>query len=483
MPDPGWPRHNLQRDRNGALTRIGLLTPYDGSNLGDGTIQTAVIHHLRRRDPRIELLGLTLDPEDTQQRHEIPAFGITGLSVPSYSEGLLLGAGPVARTPAATTPPAADTGEPESREGGLRQALKSIPLLGPMLRALLRTVRSARRWVPELRHLRASLRTVRDLDLLLISGGGQLDEEFGGPWGHPYVLFRWTTLARLTGTPVAFASVGVGYMNRRLSRFFIRAALKGAKYRSFRDPGSLERVAAWGFTRHDPCAPDLAFGAPVPVPAPGREPKDGMVVGVSPMIYGHAKHWPTARQQVYEGYARRLAEFAAGLLEDGHTLLLFQSSGADRVALGDLRASLIARFGPSITSRLREPEVRSVEQFFREVAAADLVIASRLHGVLMSHLLGKPVVAISFDRKVDAHMETMGLSDYRLDIARFESAELRERFASLVAHRREISAQVVERVARFRAELDRQFDTLLGLAGAAPAPEPPSPVLQDASHG
>jgi polysaccharide pyruvyl transferase WcaK-like protein len=448
------------------LTRIGLLYPYSGTNLGDGTIFTATIEGLRRRAPGVEIVGITLDPPDTTSRHHIAAFPITGLAIPSYSESLSL-------EPVEASSGDAGSAEPD-RTGpanGLRGIVKAIPLLGPLLRHGARRWRALRRWPREMRELRESFRTVRTLDLVVVSGGGQLDEEYGGPWGHPYSLFRWAILCRLAGTPFAFASVGTQYMSHPLTRFFFRTALASAAYRSYRDPGSKQQVGRWKLTRNDPVVPDLAFSLPLAVSPNGRHPaREGIVVGLSPMVYGHPEHWPTKRPEVYEGYSRRLATFAAWLLERGHRLLIFRSSGADRIAVADFKTRLLGLAGADAHRRVVETDISTVQDFFREVAAADLVVASRLHGVLMSHMLGKPVLAISFDRKVDAQMESMDQSRYRVDISRFEVPDLIERFTALERNAEAERTTITSRVARSRAELDAQYDTLLGLARAARTP-------------
>ena len=430
--------------------------------MGDGTIFTATIEGLRRRVPDVEFLGITLDPEDTTSRHHIPAFPITGLAIESYSDALVV---EPAGEPAS---PSGDSGPVVSdRLGRMRTMIKAAPLVGPALKFLVRRWRVLRRLPHEGRHLWRSFKTVRTLDLLLVSGGGQLDEEYGGPWGHPYTLFRWGILARLAGTPFAFASVGTQYMTRPLTRFFSRNALASASYRSYRDPGSKQLVERWRLTRNDPVVPDLAFSLSLTAtPNEQRPTGKAAVVGLSPMVYGHAEHWPTARPEVYERYSSRLAAFAHWLLERGHTLLVFRSSGADRVAIADFKARLLELAGPEACRRIVEPETTTVQQFFTEVAAADLVVASRLHGVLMSHLLHRPVLAISFDRKVDAQMEGMAQTQYRVDITTFEVADLVERFTALERNADTERATITGHIARSRVELDAQFDTLLALAGA-----------------
>ena len=44
--------------------------------------------------------------------------------------------------------------------------------------------------------------------MLVVAGGGQLDEEWGGSWGHPYALMKWAVLARVAGAVDSFSKCG-----------------------------------------------------------------------------------------------------------------------------------------------------------------------------------------------------------------------------------------------------------------------------------
>jgi hypothetical protein len=68
--------------------RICLLTPYSGTNFGDGAIQQATIDAILKRLPHAGLTGITLAPDDATARHGIPAVAITGLATRFYSESL-----------------------------------------------------------------------------------------------------------------------------------------------------------------------------------------------------------------------------------------------------------------------------------------------------------------------------------------------------------------------------------------------------------
>ena len=48
----------------------------------------------------------------------------------------------------------------------------------------------------EVRHSVEGYRFLRTQHLLVVSGGGQLTEEWGGAWQHPFGLFKWAILAQ-----------------------------------------------------------------------------------------------------------------------------------------------------------------------------------------------------------------------------------------------------------------------------------------------
>jgi polysaccharide pyruvyl transferase WcaK-like protein len=441
--------------------RIGLLTPYGGSNLGDAAIQEALIESLRERCPDVELHGLNLRPDVTEGLHGIPCHLITGLEVPFYS-GDYFTARRLAAAPAATGEPAPSAGAatgppPEPEAPGLRERLKTLPGVGPLLRRLVGTLRQVPNLWHEARELWRSWRLVRRLDLLAVAGGGQLDDEWGGPWGHPYALLRWSLLARAAGVPFVVLSVGSGTLRHARSRRFFARALRSAAYRSYRDAGTRDQLAFVPETQQDPIVPDLALALRArercrPVEAAARAP----LVGLSPIAFGHPTIWPTRDPAVHERYLEQLTAFAAGLLADGRRLMLYQSSGADRRIVAELVERLRKGAGDAAHG-LVTPEIDTVDDLLSHLAVVDTVVTSRLHGVILAHVLHRPCVAISFDRKVDAHMEDMGQSRFRLDIRRFDARELSETFARLEGERVEVEGELAERVAAVRGALDDQL--------------------------
>ena len=65
---------------------------------------------------------------------------------------------------------------------------------------------------------------------------------------------------------------------------------------------------------------------------------------------------------------------------------------------------------------------------FEQAAAVDVVVATRLHSLLLSQLAGTPTTAISPERKVDVLMKAMEQDAFTLDIDAFTLLDFRRVF-------------------------------------------------------
>ena len=381
-----------------ATRRIALLGPYGFGNLGDAAIQDAAIAGIRARHPDAEIHGISLNPADTEARHGIPAHPLH---------------------PGSPTPPR-----------GLRRVIRE-PAFGHHARRLL-----------------------SGFDLLVISGGGQLDDSWGGPWRHPFALLRWCTVARLAGTPVVFLSVGAGPVTHRLSRGFFRWALARAWYRSFRDEESRALVRSLGLA-DGPVVPDLAYGL-----SPSGPAHPTGVVGVSPMPLFDPRAWPERDADAYHAYLAGLAGLVDRLLAAGRRVELFATNvRMDRAVLDDLRQLL--------GGRVSEARIGTVADVLDRLAGYDYVVASRYHAALLAQTVGTPVVALSYHPKVRALMAAAGQDAYCLDARPLDPERVMACVRALEARRAVEAARLRDYAARCRDAVERQFDLVFGPRPAA----------------
>ncbi len=393
--------------------RIGLFGPYVSRNLGDTATQMAAIQNLRRRCPSVQLIGIAPEPEDTLHSLGIPAFPLSGL-------------GPTA----GDLHPYVDKASAAQSDAWRRPY--SPVLVGRIDRF------------------------VRTLDLLIVSGGGQFDDFWGGAWNHPWSMLLWTALARRHGVPVIYLAVGVDGLKAPLSRRFSVAALRLANWRTFRDPVSLEIMREMGFRKAASVCPDLVFALDaLPSDTDSTVKAASRFVVLSPISQ---KTWTRQETEVHERYLEMLIALGKKLAASGYELRIVCSQSA--MDTGDALA-LIGRLREQGVSNVRLVDSPRVMDFILAVKGADLVVASRLHGVILSLLAGCPVVALAHLGKVQAVMREFGLSDYCHLLQKTDYDALQASVASALSRRDVLRGRVAAVANTLRLKLAGVFDEVL----------------------
>jgi len=170
---------------------------------------------------------------------------------------------------------------------------------------------------------------------------------------------------------------------------------------------------------------------------------------------------------VFRQYFETLTAFVRVLLERGHSVVLFSTDGVDRAIVSDM-VEVLERESDLDTSKLSHPRTHTLPEFLDQVRKVDYVVASRLHGVILSHRLCLPVLAVSYDRKVDTHMEDVGLSQHTVDIHHLDLSSLVGAFDSLTQESQSIRSTLREANGRYERELRQQYDAVLGENAEAP---------------
>ena len=442
---------------------IALLTPYCGSNLGDGAIQISVIEQLKARLPSADIIGITLHPQDTQQRHHIRSHLISAATVPYYT--------PVKPDNAACNHSAPQLAKSSLNYGGathvdntyssfesIKRLIKKVPFVFNAIKTLTFVSGNIR---ADILHWFDSYFLLRKVDMLVVSGGGQFDEEWGGPWGHPYALFKWSVLAKLTRTPLIILSVGACQLENRLSQFFIGTALKIARYVSVRDSVSLKRITAMfnGTAKKVRLVPDLAFNYPVSNYSPVRfNNANHKIVGISPIAYLNPEYWPNKNSGIYDHYTRQLSIFVSHLLRQNYHVVIFCTTNTDKRVIDVLLHNLATDVKQLAEQRIEQPPIASVNDLISVLKALDYLIASRLHGLLLSFVTSCPSVAISYDLKVDTLMADLEQESCLLNIHNFDAEALKTAFSRLIDNESQIKQLIHAKITTYQADIDRQYD-------------------------
>jgi polysaccharide pyruvyl transferase WcaK-like protein len=319
----------------------------------------------------------------------------------------------------------------------------------------------------ELKCLVASLRYLRGTDLLFVTGSGVLSDHFGGPANFPYTFFKWAVLARVARVPLAFVSVGAGPLQHRPSRRLIRYALKLAAYRSCRDVTSKKILDDLGLPGQTLVFPDLANGLYVePVAARARD--GSPVVGVNVFPHYDLRYSPIGDVGRYQRYLTTLASFVAWLIRQNYRIVLFSTQiRADGLAIRDFKELLKTSHGADMEGLVLEFRINDVADLTYCLATMDLVVATRFHGILLSLLMNRPVLALSNHHKMTDLMIDVGQGAYVFDIATMCAESLVERFKDLESNSGKVRREISERMGGYRRALEEQYDVVLGLADGA----------------
>ena len=427
--------------------RIGLLEHCGTGNLGDDATVATVLQQIKRRWPTASVIGLSLDPVDSEQRHGIPCFAIRQSVFPFEREW-------------------SSASRPEKSNSYAARLKARLKRTGPLFRAA-RAIRNAAivrpfQLVREAFFLGHSLSRAREFDLIIICGGGQL-LDWGGPWAFPYTLFKWIVLAKLARAKCVFLNNGAGPLDTPLSRWFIRRALSMADYVSLRDCASAELIRQVGVRRTLKVVADNAWGLHLPNRGARwrSESDEELVIGIAPMPYGDSsRHWVDDNRS-YLRLIDNLAEFSGEILKRGHRVNLFSSDiWFDSRAIADLDAAIREKYPAVAADRVTRNPVAGIDDMLAALSRVDCYVTCRFHGVVFASLLNVPTLALAPHPKVTTLMDDMGLTKYCVGISEFDAGDLIARFDDLIANIDDVKARICRHVAHFQSLLASQFDDL-----------------------
>ncbi|HZD51651.1 MAG TPA: polysaccharide pyruvyl transferase family protein [Woeseiaceae bacterium] len=281
-----------------------------------------------------------------------------------------------------------------------------------------------------------AVRRACKLDALVVPGTGILDDFGGSPFGMPLALLAWCLVARLSGTWIAFVSIGAGPIENPISRWLMRSAVALADYRSYRDAVSKTFMQSIGFdARADAVYPDIAFKLAAPA-EPRRQSEDGrLVVGVGVMTYFGWRNDATRGAATHDSYLAKITGFVLWLLDRGHAVRILMGDTNDQRAVDELLAN-VATARPALPDgRFVFEPISSLHDLMRQIAQTDVVVATRYHNIVCALKLGKPTVSIGYADKNDVLMAEMGLGGFCQHIERLSLDRLIEQFDQLLAER------------------------------------------------
>ena len=405
---------NMKERESKRKKRIAFFGHFDSSNFGNECTLQAVLYHLRRLQPGVEITCICTGPAATIATHHIEAIPLSETLLKSWV--------------------------PRNR---VIRLLKRVCIGLPS----------------ELCHWVRALMKLRRTDMLIVPGTGLLTDAFGLlRWG-PYNLFKWSSLAKICRCKLLFVSIGAGPVYGILGRRFVRAILSLADFRSYRDNSTMQYLEGIGFhAGNDRVYPDLVFSLPeTAIPHSDTKNNRRSVVGLGVMDYAGKYSVARPSDTIYRVYLQNLVTFAVWLLAHKYDIRLLSGDLGDTHTRQQFIALLRERISVCDEVHVIDEPIGSVKDLLSQIVSTDVVVATRFHNVVLALLCNKPVISISFHHKCESLMSTMGLSEYCLDINDLKADKLIEKFCDLENDTAKTKTVIEEKISEFRKALDEQY--------------------------
>ncbi|WP_315856986.1 polysaccharide pyruvyl transferase CsaB [Cyanobium sp. WAJ14-Wanaka] len=244
------------------------------------------------------------------------------------------------------------------------------------------------------RSLAQVLAALRQVDALVLGGGSLLQDSTS----FKSLIYYGALIAaaRMRGKQVLLWGQGLGPLGRRRSRWLVRRLLPMAAAISWRDQASADLAGSWGVTA--PVAPDPVWGL---APQPWRGRGGPIVVCLRPTSLLDTAQLDGAGWLPY-------LEALASLAEAGNREVIWLAfhGHQDQGLLASLQQQDL--LPPALGARSREVVPQQPREAMAVFAGAGLVVAMRLHGLILAALAGCPVAALSYDPKVAAAAKDLG---------------------------------------------------------------------------
>jgi len=263
---------------------------------------------------------------------------------------------------------------------------------GALVRELFGVDTVARRSLPLV------LKALRHCDALVLGGGSLLQDSTS----FKSLLYYAALIgaARLQAKPVLLWGQGLGPLQRRRSRMLVSCLLRLATAVSWRDPESAALARSLG--RDGPVGSDPVWGLP---PQQWRGRGGPLVLCFRPTRQLQGSAW--------RPYLAALDQLAAS--HDREVIWLPFHANQDRGLLEQLRREQL--LPPGLAARSREVLAERPQEAMAICSGAGLVVAMRLHGLILAALSGAPCAALSYDPKVAAAAANLGCPCQNLDMA------------------------------------------------------------------
>lgn len=287
-------------------------------------------------------------------------------------------------------------------------------------------------------------------DALVFAGGGLL-QDVTSLFSLQYYA-KLISLAKKLDKKVVMLAQGIGPVNSFFGKRTAAAALRQVDVITVRDPQSLQTMRSLGVNRPAEVTADLAWLA-MPEESPEAQFELGSMktVGIAPRPWGKPKDLAAA-----------FGGFAQLLFKNSYVPMLVEMDRTLDTAILDQIAKLHGGRAPDIRN------IHAPAQMLARLKRMHCVVAMRLHAGILAASAGVPPMMISYDPKVTAFANLLGLPN-PLPADGLTPEKLWDAFQRFERDREAIKATILDRreaqIKAAKRNIDILIESFPALAG------------------
>ena len=298
------------------------------------------------------------------------------------------------------------------------------------------------------------LKAIANSDLV-ISGGGSLLQD-ATSIRNTYYYLSIMSLAKMMGKKVMLYSQGIGPLNRPSTRRAVGFVLRFVDTITVRDSISKEELESLGIEDVEVTADAVLAMQPADLSI-GAHILEGYTSKLSESIEQPKKIGVAVRSWKEDTeYREALANVLSRLQEQDNVKIVFipMSHPEDTK-----EAKIIASYMPKGAIVLEGPF--STEEQVSLSGNVDLMIGIRLHALVFSSLMGKPVIGISYDPKITSFLHMIGQEPIGT-MTHLREEALYQRCHKLLSSREEYQSSY-DRIETLRVDSQRNAEIAISL--------------------
>lgn len=320
-------------------------------------------------------------------------------------------------------------------------------------------------------------------DAIVFGGGNILKElytEYGGSrYATLGMIDGLTRVARLLGKPIYLCNIGIGPVESERGRDMVTRIVQRARLTTVRDSESRMVLASLPITTPYALTSDAVWATNrayfnLPSLRPKRQIKnagDARTIGINLCRnISNNSNWSYFLQQLANDVTR-LHHQNPRLRFVGIPMQFDVASNNDSAALQQL-TDMIHAAAPGVHFEIAAP--KSLKALAATIESLDVMLAERLHALILSLIVGVPVVALEYDVKVSGLVKDLGLHGQGIDInAAFQPGSFFDAVTGICTNYKQAEATVAE---IYEANHERSTASFANLnAALTPEAETPEP--------